>query len=164
MKKIYLTTVIAVFLLLCTNGIQAQTTQPKLNQVELMKQFLGTHQANTGKDTVETWEAQQYGNAFVMKVSQIIKGQKKPYYINNVGFDSKENKFKGYLLFPKGGYATWIGFFTAEKTFTGNLVQNFDPLAVQFKLQAVFGTKEFVWTEFNPSGVKTAEYTYKKVK
>jgi hypothetical protein len=164
MKKIYLTTLIAVFLLLCSQGIQAQTAQTKLNQVELMKQFLGTYQANISKDTVETWETQQYGNALVMKVSKIIKGQKKPYYINNVGFDSKENAYKGYLLFANGGYGTWIGSFTAEKTFTGNLVQNLDPLKVQVKLQGVFGSKEFVWTEFNPAGVKIAEYTYKKVK
>ena len=50
------------------------------------------------------------------------------------------------------------------KTFTGNLVQNFDPLKVRFKLQGVFGTKEFVWTEFDPAGVKVSENTYKKIK
>jgi hypothetical protein len=42
MKKICFTTTIVIFLLLCTNGIQAQTTQTKLNQVELMKHFIGT--------------------------------------------------------------------------------------------------------------------------
>lgn len=164
MKKIYLTTVIAVLLFICSNEIQSQTTQSQLNQVELFKQFLGTYQANVGKDTVEVWETQQYGNALVMNVSYIIKGQKKPNYINNAGFDPNEDKFKGYLLFPNGGYGTWIGYFTAEKTFTGKLVQNFDPLVVQLKLQGVFGTNEFVWTVFNPSGLKTGEYKYKKVK
>ncbi len=44
MKKICLTITIAVFLLICSSGIQAQTTQTKLNQVELAKQFLGTWQ------------------------------------------------------------------------------------------------------------------------
>ena len=44
MKKICLTTAIAVFLLFCSNGIQAQTTQTTLNQIELMKQSVGTWQ------------------------------------------------------------------------------------------------------------------------
>jgi hypothetical protein len=42
MKTFCLTTIIAITLLLCTHGIQAQNTQTKLNQVELMKQFIGT--------------------------------------------------------------------------------------------------------------------------
>lgn len=161
MKKNYLTTVIAAFLLICSNGIQAQTN---LNQVELLKQFLGKWQTNMGKDTVEVWETQQYGNALVMNVSQIIKGLKSPNYINNMGFDQKDNKFKGYLLFPNGGYATWIGYFTAEKIFTVSLVQNFNPLVVQAKFQGVFGTNEFVWTAINQSGVKIGEYRFSKGK
>lgn len=39
MKTFCLTIVIVVVMLSCTNGIQAQTTLTKLNQVELMKQF-----------------------------------------------------------------------------------------------------------------------------
>ena len=46
MKALSLTIMIAIFLLLCTNGILAQTTQTKLDQVELYKQFLGTWQRN----------------------------------------------------------------------------------------------------------------------
>jgi hypothetical protein len=43
--------VIAVFLLFCLYGVQAQPTQAKLNQVELMKQFLGNWKAEFDKDT-----------------------------------------------------------------------------------------------------------------
>ena len=35
---------------------QAQTAQTKLNQVELMKQFIGIWQSNVGKDTVDVRE------------------------------------------------------------------------------------------------------------
>ena len=42
MKTIRLTTIFAVFLLFCVSGVQAQTTETKLNQVELYKQFIGT--------------------------------------------------------------------------------------------------------------------------
>lgn len=66
MRKFFLATRIAVFILICSTGIQAQTTQTKLNQLELMKQFIGTWQSNVGKDSVDVREWQNYGNAFLM--------------------------------------------------------------------------------------------------
>jgi hypothetical protein len=42
---------IAVFPLICSNELQAQTTQTELNQMELMKKFLGTFKGEAGKDT-----------------------------------------------------------------------------------------------------------------
>lgn len=56
MKTFCLTTMIAVFLFFCSNGMLAQTTQTKLNQVELMKQFLGTWKCEIAKDTFNIWE------------------------------------------------------------------------------------------------------------
>ena len=76
MKKPCLTTVICAFLLFICNGIQAQTTQTKLNQVELMKQWLGTWQGDIGKDTVDLWEGKLYGKAVIINVYQVIKGKK----------------------------------------------------------------------------------------
>ncbi len=61
MKKIYSFAIIAVFFLLFFNGIQAQTKQSSLNQVELMKQFIGTWKNETNKDTVYTAEFKPYG-------------------------------------------------------------------------------------------------------
>ncbi len=66
MKKMHLTIGITVFILICSTGMQAQTTQTKLNQVELMKQFIGTWQSNVGKDSVDVREWQNYGSAFLM--------------------------------------------------------------------------------------------------
>ncbi|MGA2408672.1 MAG: hypothetical protein ABSF81_18250 [Bacteroidales bacterium] len=62
MKKVYLFTMFAVSILLCTNGILAQTIPTELNQVELMKQFIGTWKNETNKDTVYTAEFKPYGN------------------------------------------------------------------------------------------------------
>jgi hypothetical protein len=42
MRKFFFTLIIFNFLLLLMNISKAQTPSPKLNQVELMKQFLGT--------------------------------------------------------------------------------------------------------------------------
>ena len=62
MKTCCLTTMIAVFLFFCTDGLQAQTTQTKLNQVELMKQFIGTWKCEMGKDATFVMESKSFCN------------------------------------------------------------------------------------------------------
>jgi hypothetical protein len=81
MKKFSLKAVIIVFLLISSNGIQAQNANTSLDQFKLQQQFIGTWQANAGKDTVEIWEIHQYGKAFIDNVYQVIRGQKTPLYI-----------------------------------------------------------------------------------
>jgi hypothetical protein len=61
MKTICLTALIAVFLLFCLNGVQAQYTETKLNQVELFKQWIGTWKSDNAKDTTAFWDAKSYG-------------------------------------------------------------------------------------------------------
>jgi hypothetical protein len=61
MKTFYSTAIIFVFLLVCTNVIQAQTPQAKLNQVELEKQFIGTWKSEIAKDTIMYAEFTQFG-------------------------------------------------------------------------------------------------------
>jgi len=164
MKKICLTITIAAFLLILTNGIQAQTTQTKLDQVELMKQIIGKWQADVGKDTIEVWECQQYGKAFIVNVYQGIKGHKTPMYINNIGFDSKENKFKGYVLWSDGYYSTWIGSFNTEKKYVVDMVHNFNPETAYAKFESeTINPKERNWTSFNKEGVQTSVLKFIKV-
>ena len=55
MKKIASTNLLFVFLLFLFNGIQAQTPQPKPDQLKLIQQFIGTWQSEIGKDRL-------YGN------------------------------------------------------------------------------------------------------
>jgi hypothetical protein len=165
MKKLIVTTVIFVFLLFLSNGIQAQTTQTQLNQLELMKQFLGTWQGNAGKDTVEVWDCHQYGKAFIINVSNVIKGQKTPLYVNNVGFDTRDGKIKGYALWPNGDYTTWIAVFNPEKKFSGDLLDSFTPGSTWGKFEMVIvNPKEWTWRYFNSNGVKTSEIQFAKVK
>jgi hypothetical protein len=64
MKKICLTIQIAAFLLICLNGLQAQTNQTKLNHAELMKQFLGNWKSELGKDTLGILICKSFYNGF----------------------------------------------------------------------------------------------------
>jgi hypothetical protein len=62
MKKIYPFIMGAVCVLFSANSIQAQSMQTGLSQVELMKQFIGTWENRSIKDTVYTAEFKPYGN------------------------------------------------------------------------------------------------------
>ena len=84
---------IVVIFLFSTIRIQAQTTQTKLNQIELMKQFLGTWKGETSKDTVITGHNTQFGTGLEC-VSQIaIKGKILDSVKQLLGYDKKYDKF-----------------------------------------------------------------------
>ena len=62
MKKRSLTLTCALFLMILSNGILAQTNPSTLNQVELMKQFLGNWKVELGKDTIQLTEITSFRN------------------------------------------------------------------------------------------------------
>jgi hypothetical protein len=165
MKKICLAMTIAVFILISINEIQAQTTQTKLNQAELIQQFLGTWNCDINKDTVEVWECKPYGKIHTTTVSQIIKGKKSDLYLNNAGFDKRDGKFKGLILYPNGDYFTWIGLFTTDKKLSVDIVDNLNPEKVLAKYEFEFKTPtNRTMTRFTAEGVKAGESKFIKVK
>lgn len=165
MKKFCLAAATALLLLVCSTGLLAQTNKTEINQLEVMKRFIGTWQANIGNDTVEVWDCQPYGEGFIVTVFRITGGQKTPYYVNNVGFDSLDGKLKGYVLWPSGDYMTWIAEYNAEKKFKVELVVNFNPAAVWTRYEMVYITpKERAWINYNLAGEKTSELKFVKIK
>jgi hypothetical protein len=92
MKKICLTITIAVLLLICSNAIQAQTTQTKLNQVELMKQFLGTWKSEMVQDTIWTGEGKSFGNGMELYFKGETKGKIVSEMKSLIGYDKKNDK------------------------------------------------------------------------
>ena len=166
MKKTLLLFGIVLSFLFFSNGIKAQTTQQQLNLAEVWKPFIGTWQANVGKDSVEVWDYKPYGKAVVINVYNIVKGLKNPVYINNVIYDSKDAKYKGFVLYNDGGYNTWIATFNAEKnTFLVDIVNDLNPETVWYKWEQVLvNPEEWTWTAFNKDGVKQWETKFTKVK
>lgn len=77
MKNIYyiltLTTFVGVFLLFNPNSLQSQTTETKLNQVELMKQFIGSWKYEGSDGTSMIFENSPYGNAMTGNTKTITK-------------------------------------------------------------------------------------------
>lgn len=164
MKKIHSTIGIAVFILVCSAGMHAQTTRIKLNQVELMKQFIGTWQSNVGKDSVDVREWQNYGKAYMMITYQLVKGQKGSQGICNIGFDPEEGNFKGFKIGLDGKYVDWIGLFTSEKVFTIYGTKNFKPGSYGKYTFSFESPDIYTTTNYNKDGVVIWVHKFTKVK
>jgi len=164
MKKLSILTLIFVFFLCGTNGIQGQTTLPQLDQLKLMEQFVGTWHLQTSSDTIIV-EIQKNGKAFIENDYEVKNGEKIWGSIWTYGFSPNEGKFKIFAVQATGDYLTLIGSFITEKKWVQEIVQNFNPEKVLMKGEFVFDTPTSATaTSFNSEGIKTEEYKFIKVK
>ena len=104
MKKICLTIQITAFLLICLNGLQAQTTQTKLNQVALINQspLEGSWKYEYGKDTTGYADFTIYGTGLDFNGKIVSKGKTVWEQRINWAYDKTHDKLIG-LSQIKGG-------------------------------------------------------------
>ena len=159
------TCLIAVFLLVCLNVVQAQTTTASLDQLKLNQSFAGTWRMEAGKDTTDLWEIQQYGNPTVSTGYRMIKEKKSFQFAENWVYSAKDDNFKGFVVWANGGYGTWIAKFTSENKWSGNWVKNLNPEAITGKFEVTFETPANITiVTFNAEGLKEYEAKMIKVK
>jgi len=164
--KTVLTTMIAVFLLYSTNGIQAQTTQTELDQVELMKQFLGTWKTEIGKDTTQVHEYTSFGTAIEGNI-KIVTKSKILYSAKQLwGYDKKNDKT---ILIELGKsspeislYTIW---FTSKNICEGIVIQDFyHPENSALKLKIEFKSPDLVIQTFMENNKVVREQTFTREK
>lgn len=93
MKILCKTFLITGFILLSIVGIQAQTTENKLNQVELMKQFVGTWHCELGKDTFLLSENVPFGSGMISSSMIVTKVDTLDSIIQLYGYDKNNDRF-----------------------------------------------------------------------
>jgi len=162
MKPFRLATIIVAFLLLCTNGIQGQTMQTELNQIELMKQFLGTWKCDIAEDTISFWDAKSYGtgldcNYWFVSKDKVIKEGKQFW-----GYNRKTDKFI-WSLMDKGGdieiYAAWLISKTKYIEIPYSYISN--PEKTSWKCEGEFKTPDMMveTTIVDNKSIRTDTYT-----
>ena len=158
MKKVCLTLIIVLFLLSGATRLQAQTTQTKLNQIELIKQFIGNWKGEIGKDTTAFWEIKSNGTGIECNFKYVTKDKIIMEGSQLWAYDNKIEKF----IFEAGNSALW---FTSKNISV--LVQSnemADPdraiskLEMEFKSPDVFLQRSIV----NKNIIKTD--TYNRIK
>jgi hypothetical protein len=102
MKKFCFTAIIAVFLLVCLNEVQAQTTQTELNQVDCINQLIGSWKCEYGKDTTVYSDYNTYGTGVDVIMKYLSKGKTFMEKRINWAYDKTLNRIIG-LYQTKGG-------------------------------------------------------------
>lgn len=93
MKSFCITILIAMFFSISIKETSAQTTQTKLNQVELMKQFIGTWECELGKRTIYRSDNKQFGNGMACIIQVISNGEIVDSVEQLFGYDANTDKF-----------------------------------------------------------------------
>jgi len=93
MKIAYKTLLIVLFFLINTNGMKAQTTEKKLDQVELMKQFIGTWKGEFGENSIFICENKQFASGVISNSHITTNGKIIESVAQLYGYDSKTDKF-----------------------------------------------------------------------
>lgn len=93
MKISFKTLLIILFILINMNRIQAQTTETKLDQVELMKKFIGTWKGEFGDNSVFISENKQFANGIISNSHITTNGKIIESVAQLYGYDNKTDKF-----------------------------------------------------------------------
>jgi hypothetical protein len=166
MKTFYLFTLNLVFILPYSNGIQAQTTQPKLNQVELLKQFLGTWKYELAKDTTIISEFTPFGTAIEDNYQIVTKGKILDSGNELLGYNKNDDRIIIARLSkssPNIEITSWC--WTSKNIFEGVRFQDIiNPQNATFIMKIEFKSPDLFVMMFTQNNKVIAAYTYTREK
>ncbi|MDP4224354.1 MAG: hypothetical protein Q8868_13690 [Bacteroidota bacterium] len=111
MKTVSLRTLLAVFIISCPTFIQSQTVINNLDQVRLMKKFIGTWRCETGRDTTAYWEFRSFGTGIDSNIKYVTGGRIVSEVKALYGYDKRIDKFISALMVKGmdiGLFALWF--------------------------------------------------------
>jgi hypothetical protein len=166
MKKLGLATVIVVFLLFVSNGIQCQTTQTKLNQVELMKQFVGNWKSDAFQDSVWTGEFKLYGKALEWTSKTTVKDKVVREGKGIMGYDKKNDKLIECDINKTTSEITlYSDWFTAPTKFTGVNYRDVSyPEKASFVIKLEFKSPDLMTETDSDNNKVVGTYTFHRIK
>ena len=119
MKKIILSLIVLPMFVLCFSiNLNAQSSETDLDQVELMKQLIGSWTAETGVDTTVLWEIIPSGWGYTHNLDFKAKGET---YQTNKGIIGTPENFETVTmvtLWQDGWISIYKGKFVSDKEIT----------------------------------------------
>ena len=115
MKKIIAISIWGLLILCFSANLQAQISQQDLNQVELMKYYIGTWEAEMGKDSILIWDVKSTpGKGYEHKGYIKIKGEISYYGQGLLGYDWSNQQIVWTHMYANGFIVRDIGQFITE--------------------------------------------------
>ncbi len=144
--------------------VSAQSSETDLDQVKLMKQYIGKWTAESGKDSLWLWEITPSDKGYVHAFYLKVKGKTVATHPGIMGFGGEDRNVNMFTLFSNGFITRDIGGFVSDNK---SIFERFPP---QNK-KTVFGTWEctFITPDkftaiWKVKGVIKREFIYIRVK
>ena len=117
MKKFFFVSISGLIGICLSMSLHAQSSETDLDQVELMKQFIGKWTAETGVDSSTIWEVIPLGKAYEVNLEWLAKGET---YLTSIGLLTFARKYTltewHHLNWPESGVIqSWVGKFVSDK-------------------------------------------------
>jgi|WetSurSiteA1Bulk_404760.scaffolds.fasta_scaffold10506_2 hypothetical protein len=163
MKNYYLSSMITACLLILSNGIKAQNANAKLNQVDLIKQFVSNWKGEVGKDTTAFWNIKSSGDGLECTFKYVTIDKIFMEGTQQWKYDKKTDKF--ILSSPNSGMDnTTSGLWFTSRNLCLIISDIDNPEKATYKIETEFKSPDtFIQkTMVNGSIVKTV--TYNRVK
>ena len=165
MKKIIISIFALPFFALCFSmNLHAQSSENDLDQVELMKQFIGKWAAEAGKDSTWLWEITPSNNGYVHAFYLNVKGKTVATLPGIFGFGSEYRTTNLFILYQDGFVSRDIGGFVSDNKY---IAERFYPQDMKTGLgtwECTFLTPDKFTAIWKVEGVKKGEFIYTRVK
>ena len=147
-----------------SQNLFSQSAENELDQVELMKQFIGKWAAEVGKDSTWLWEITPSNNGYVHAFYLKVKGKTVETMPGIVGFGSEYRASNLFILYPDGFISRDIGGFVSDDKYIAERFYPQDMKTVLGTWECVFLTPDKFTAIWKVEGVKKGELIYIKVK
>lgn len=151
MKKVSALFIAGLITLCFSMSLHAQSSQQDLDQVELMKQFIGEWKHDSGNDSVFYWSYSPYGKGYLVKAKWQAKEET---YNEAQGISGYTNNYKRinlFILWQDGTMVRDLGQFVAQ-----------DKVVMErFTANHQFNYAIWEWTFLTPD---KAKFVYKRRK
>jgi len=116
MKKIILSILVLPLIVhCCSMSLNAQSSENDLDQVELMKQFIGTWTYETGEDSTYLWEVIPNNNGYEHNSYWQANGETYRTAKGLFGFTWEKQTVINSVLWPSGNLSIGKGKFVSDK-------------------------------------------------
>ncbi len=115
MKKFFSLCISGLIALCFSMSLHAQSSKQDLDQVELMKQLIGSWTVETGIDSTLVWEVIPFGKGYEQSVYWQAKGETYGSAKGIIGFTEKSQTVNMVFLWDNGWVAHDIGKFVSDK-------------------------------------------------
>ena len=143
--------------------LSAQSSNEELNQVELMKQFIGKWAAEAGKDSTWLWEITPSSKGYVHSFYLNVNGETVATQPGIFGFGSEYKTTNLFILYPDGFISRDIGGFVSDNKY---VAERFYPQDMKMGLgtwECTFLTPDKFTAIWKVKGVKMGGFTYIRV-